>query len=137
MTIRYIRREKTGNSSIETRLYGPITDKVPPASAGAQDIQFVDAKITELDAAGVQQTVIRTVGKIDVESGEHYLLSWTMWGDLDAKVEYLIGNSAAPAPAKFSSVASDKIPAAGDGLDQSRSTPSGKLIWINSKIIGA
>lgn len=135
MTIKYLRRDKTGSSSIETRLYGPVKDKVPPADTDAQQLAFVDFTVTEIADDGTKSSVIRSVAKIDVVPGEHYLLGWTMWGDEDAAVEYLLGAPADPAGTSFATVAKDKIPAAGPGLTGSRATPSGKLIWINSKLI--
>lgn len=135
MTIKYLRRDKTGSSSIETRLYGPVNDKAPPDDTDAQQVAFVDAKITEIADDGTVSTVIRSVAQINVVTGQHYLLGWTMWGDKDAAVEYLLGSSADPAGVTFTSVAKDKIPAAGPGLTASKATPSGKLIWINSKLI--
>lgn len=135
MTIKLLRRDKTGISSIETRLYGPINGKAPPDDADAQQIAFVDTKVTEVGADGTRTSAIRSIARIDVQPGEHYLLGWTMWGAEKAEVEYLLGSSDDPNAVTFTSVAKDKIPAAGPGLTGSRATPSGKLIWINSKLI--
>lgn len=135
MTIRVLRRDKDDKSRvIDTNLYGPLGNAENNPNAVAIELKFQDTKITEVEPGGLPNTLIRSIASVDLIPGAKYLLSWKMWGQLDAPVEFLLDQQDIQDGAHFKSIAKDKIPAPGNDASHSRQTPSG-LVWINAKHI--
>lgn len=136
VTITKLRRDKDAKSiRIDTALYGPLNDAEENPQTQTVEIKFYDVDIDVGKPGSSVTKASHWVAEIDLIPGKKYLLSWKMWGELGAGVEYLIDKQDNLPVANFNSIAKDKIPGAGTGHKYSRETPSGMLVWINAKHI--
>lgn len=130
MTIKLMRRDKTGSGTIATEVIGPLSSLTGGTNAPHQKVSFTDFKVTEFSAGGIASKVTRPIGEAELVSGANYMLSWVMIGQVGDEVEYFLDRASDAAGATFKPIAKDKIPAPGIGLAFSEATPSG-CIWRN------